>query len=224
MTHTLTLQAIKPVTHDTYHLTFDKPEGFEFTPGQATEMRLDRDGWRDEGRPFTFASLPDEPTLDFVIKTYPDHDGVTEQIPSLEPGDTVTIKDVWGAIQYKGDGVFIAGGAGVTPFIAILRDKLARDGALDGNTLVYSNTAERDIILRDTFEGMPGLTCHWTVTDQENSPLAHGKIDHSMLEQYVDPDATICYICGPDPMIDAVRDTLRDMGVAEDRIVTEDGH
>ena len=43
-------------------------------------------------------------------------------ISKLKPGDDLIIRDVWGAISYKGEGVFIAGGAGVTPFISIFRD------------------------------------------------------------------------------------------------------
>jgi predicted ferric reductase len=45
----------------------------------------------------------------------------------LKHGDELIIRDVWGAIEYKGEGVFIAGGAGVTPFIAILRQLQADD-------------------------------------------------------------------------------------------------
>lgn len=59
MTHRLTLRAIEPVTHDTNHLVFDRPGGYSWRPGQATLLRLDRDGWRDQKRPFTFVSDPD---------------------------------------------------------------------------------------------------------------------------------------------------------------------
>jgi predicted ferric reductase len=40
---------------------------------------------------------------------------------------------MFGAIEYKGEGVFIAGGAGVTPFIAILRQLQADDKLLTTN-------------------------------------------------------------------------------------------
>ena len=36
-------------------------------------------------------------------------------------GDELILHKAFGAIAYKGEGVFIAGGAGVTPFISILR-------------------------------------------------------------------------------------------------------
>ena len=95
-------------------------------------VALDKDGWRDEQRPFTFTGLPDADRLEFVIKSYPSHDGVTEQIADLKPGDSVLIEDPWGAIEDKGPGTFIAGGAGITPFIAILRARHAREGSLAG--------------------------------------------------------------------------------------------
>lgn len=222
MTYRITLKSTEPVTHDTHRLTFEKPEGFDFTPGQATDFALDRDGWRDERRPFTFTSLPGDDHLEFTIKSYPDHDGVTKRIGQMTPGGTALIADPWGAIEDKGDGVFIAGGAGVTPFIAILRNKLAKMGSLQGNTLVFSNTTDRDIILRQEFEAMPGLNCYWTVTDQPGSPLAHGQIDAELLSTLVVPGRDTCYICGPDPMIDAVQKALDAVGVSKARIVTED--
>ncbi|WP_425099594.1 FAD-binding oxidoreductase [Tropicibacter sp. S64] len=220
MTHTLTLQSRDKITHDVNRFVFDKPEGFDFTPGQATDLALDRDGWREEKRPFTFTSLPQEDRLEFTIKSYPAHDGVTRQIASLEPGERVLIEDPWGAIEDKGDGTFIAGGAGVTPFISILRAKLADKGTLDGNTLVFSNQSEADIILRDEFEGMPGLRTFYTVTDEPQSDLARGMIDADMLKGLVGDGP--CYVCGPDPMIEAMQTALDEIGVPERRIVTED--
>lgn len=222
MTYRITLQSIEPVTHNVNRLTFDRPEGYDFEPGQATEFALDREGWRDEARPFTFTSMPGEDRLEFVIKSYPDHDGVTEQIGQMQAGDTALIGDAWGAIEDKGDGVFIAGGAGVTPFIPILRRKLEEKGTLEGNTLVFSNQRERDIILREEWESMPGLRCHWTVTDEKGSPLARGMIDSEMLREFVDPKRDICYICGPKPMVRAMPDKLGKLGVPQERIVTED--
>ncbi|MEN9061726.1 FAD-binding oxidoreductase [Ponticoccus litoralis] len=222
MTIRITLKSTEPVTHDTHRLTFEKPEGFDFTPGQATDFALDRDGWRDERRPFTFTSLPGDDHLEFTIKSYPDHDGVTKRIGQMAPGDTALIGGPRGAIEDRGDGVFIAGGAGVTPFIAILRNKLAGTGTLQGNTLVFSNRTDRDIILRQEFEAMPGLNCYWTVTDQPGSPLARGRIDAELLSTLVVPGRDTCYICGPDPMIGAMQKGLAAVGVPRARIVTED--
>ncbi|KNG94175.1 flavodoxin reductase [Pseudaestuariivita atlantica] len=224
MTHTLALRDITPVTHDTFHLVFDRPDGFDFTPGQATELALDREGWRDKGRPFTFTSLPEDETLEFVIKSYPDHDGVTEQIAKLQAGDTVLIGDAWGAIEDKGPGLFVAGGAGVTPFIAILKARLKREGTLQGSTLLFSNKTERDIILRDTFEHMDGLKTVFTVTDEETPGIGvqTGFIDKEMLANHGAGTGGHVYICGPEKMVSDMAEAAKTAGAPEDRIVHED--
>lgn len=103
MSHTLEIQNIREVTHDVRQIRLEKPEGYTFTPGQATEVAVDREGWKDEGRPFTFTSLDTDPYLEFVIKTYTDHEGVTDQIRQLSRGDKLIIGDPWGTIAYKSE-------------------------------------------------------------------------------------------------------------------------
>ena len=80
------LKAKSALTHDTNRYVFSRPDGMQFEPGQAAELAIQKDGWKDAGRPFTFVSMPSDPDLEFVIKSYPDHDGVTEQLALLEPG------------------------------------------------------------------------------------------------------------------------------------------
>lgn len=222
MTHKLTLQAIEPVTHDTNHLLFDRPEGYDFAPGQATDFALDRDGWRDEQRPFTFTGLREADQLEFVIKSYPEHDGVTEQIAGLRPGDSVLIGDPWGAIEDRGPGVFIAGGAGITPFIGILRNRVAREGEAGGATLLFSNSLEKDIILRDEWQGMPGLREVFTLTGETAKGLYSRRIDADFLGEIIhDWDQTF-YVCGPPEMEESVVAALKEKGVPKGRIVTEE--
>jgi len=226
MTRRLTLQRITPLNHSVFHLVFDRPEGLAFTPGQAVDMALDRDGWRETRHPFTFTSLPSEEAAEFVIKTYPEdaegHEGMTARIAQMQPGDAVLVEDPWGAIKDEGDGLFLAGGAGVTPFIAVLRDKLARAGTLEGNTLIFSNETEQDIFLKAFFEDMPGLRTRFIVTQDKDSALYHPRIDSALLKDYLQPDRDTCYVCGPDAMLEDMSDLLRERGVPADRIVTED--
>lgn len=223
MSFKLTLKEISPVTHDTYRLVFDRPEGFDFEPGQATHWALDTEGWRDEDRAFTMTSQPEErDRVEFVIKSYPDHDGVTDRIPGMKPGEQVIADAPDGAIVDRGAGVFIAGGAGVTPFIPILRRR-AQDGTLDGATLIYSNQTEADIILRDEWEAMDGLKTVFTVTDEPQSDLPSDVIDAAFLDAHLEDKDRPFYICGPRPMVNDVREALKSIGVAEDNIVTENG-
>lgn len=218
---TITIRSIERLTPDVRRYIGDKPGGYTFQPGQATEVHLDRDGWRDEARPFTFTSLPADDHLEFTIKSYPDHDGVTEQIGRLGEGDRLLIGDAWGAITDHGPGVFIAGGAGVTPFIALLRQREA-DGTLDGCHLIFSNATEADIILRDEFEAMPGLRTTFLVTDDPSSELSAGRLDAEALGHLVDDTGQPFYLCGPPSMVDDIGAALREMGASPDGITIEE--
>ena len=199
------------VTHNVRQYRVEKPKKFHFAPGQATEVSLDKDGWRDEKRPFTFTSLPDEDTLEFTIKSYRDHPGVTNALWGCEAGDSLLLRDVWGTIQYRGVGTFIAGGAGVTPFIAILRQLNAK-GGLKGNRLIVSNRSEKDIILRDEFEAMEGLETLWTVTGDPKSALLQERIDADFLKSHISDFRQNFYLCGPDAMVRDLRDALEALG------------
>jgi ferredoxin-NADP reductase len=222
MSHKIVLQDRTPVTHDTNRFIFTKPEGLDFEPGQATELKLDLEGFEDEGRPFTFTSQPGDDALEFVIKSYPDHDGVTEQLGQLDAGATARIDDPFGAIKDQGPGVFLAAGAGITPFICILR-KRDRDGNNAGCKLFFSNKTEKDIILREEWEGMQDLETVFTVTDEPAEGLHHGKIDRDLLAERLSDFDQNFYICGPQEFVDDVRDALKGLGAPSDKIVTEEG-
>lgn len=208
------------VTHNVRHYRVEKPKNFHFGPGQATEVSIDKEGWRDEKRPFTFTSLQDEPTLEFTIKSYRDHPGVTNALWGCEAGDRLLLRDVWGTIQYRGAGTFIAGGAGVTPFIAILRH-LNHRGGLEGNRLIVSNRTERDIIMRDEFEAMKGLETLWTITADPKSKLLQERIDADFLRRHVGDFSGRFYLCGPDAMVADLRTTLVELGADVDSVTWE---
>lgn len=223
MPNTVTIQDIESVTHDVRQIRLRKPEGYTFTPGQATEVSLDKDGWRDEKRPFTFTSLNSDDYLEFVIKIYPDHDGVTEQIGKLNAGDSLIIDEPWGTIEYKDDGVFLAGGAGVTPFIAIFRD-LQKRGKVNGNTLIFSNKTDKDIILKDEFEEILGDRFINVITDEptDNHIFLDGHIDRKFLESQIDDFSQAFYVCGPGPFNKAMMNYLKELGAKPNALIFEE--
>lgn len=222
MARQITLQHIEKLTPDTYLLRYDCPDDFTWTPGQATDLAFDLPGIADEKRPFTFSSLPGDPRLDFVIKSYPedhpDHDGVTARLPDLRPGDTAQMGAPWGAIADHGPGTFIAGGAGITPFIPILRAH-AQSGRMKCR-LIFANTAADDIILRAEWDAMDGLETVY-VTDAKDDDKRTGPVDVQLLRASVPDFSGTFYLCGPPPMVKAVTEALTECGVGGDQIVTE---
>lgn len=207
------------VTHNVKRFVIEKPAGYSYIPGQATDVSINKPGFEDELRPFTFTSLPDDDHLEFTIKIYTGHNGITEKLLDINAGDELIIHEVFGAITYKGPGIFIAGGAGVTPFIAILRHLNARH-ELNNQVLLFANHTERDIILKDEFSRMLGKNFINVIAETQDITYKSGHIDSQLLKQYV-AEGKYYYICGPDEFIAAMINHLNNLGVSSEQIVIE---
>jgi len=218
--HVVKIISTEYVTHNVKRFKLTKPPLYTFISGQATDIVINLPNWKEERRPFTFTSLNDWENLEFTIKIYSDHDGVTNQLGKSQAGDELILHDVWGAINYKGEGVFIAGGAGVTPFIAILR-QLQKDGKLGNNQLLFSNRTSKDIILKEEFEKMLGNNFINTLTNEKTDKYDNRKIDEDYLKEKISDPSQYFYICGPDAMVESISEDLQKIGVDKGRIVTE---
>ena len=92
--HIVKINSIKHITPDVLQIVTEKPQKYNFTPGQATNVSINKNAWKDEKRPFTFTSLPDSDFLEFTIKTYPSHKGVTNELLKLKKDDELILHDV----------------------------------------------------------------------------------------------------------------------------------
>ena len=218
--HIVKILSIKQVTHDVKRFRIEKPEGYSFIPGQATEVSVNTPELKNEKRPFTFTCLNSDSYLEFTIKIYPSHNGVTNELGKLDPGAELIIRDVWGAISYKGKGVFIAGGAGITPFISIFRDLYTKN-EISGNKLIFANKTKADIILESELSGMLGNAFINILSDEKNDDYFHGMISADFLKSHLGDLNKKFYVCGPPPMMDAVLKHLADLGVGENSITLE---
>ncbi len=214
------IRSIKHITPDVLQIVTDKPQQFYFTPGQATNVIINKPEWKDKKRPFTFTCLPGRDYLEFIIKTYPSHKGVTNELLQLKQDDELIIHPAFGAIVYKGEGVFIAGGAGITPFIAILRHLQSRN-ELGNNKLIFANKTKEDIILAQELKYLLGSNFISILSDEETKEHSHGHITEEFLSKYISKSLTNVYLCGPPPMMEAVEQQLSNLGVATDIITKE---
>ena len=208
------------ITHDVVQVVTEKPTGFSYNPGQAADVSVNKEGWRNELRPFTFTSLPTDDFLEFNIKTYPSHKGVTEQILHLQKGDSLILHDVFGEITYKGEGTFIAGGAGITPFIAILR-YLRKKDAVGNNKLVFANKTKGDILHEEEFRKMLGNNFINVLSDENVEGFEHGYINQALLAKHVKVGGDYIYLCGPPPMMDQIEKILAALSIDPANIVKE---
>ena len=214
------IKSIKHVTHDVLQIITEKPRQLDFTPGQAVEISINKEGWKNKKRPFTFTCLPDSDYLEFTIKTYPSHKGVTNELLNLLKNDELILHDVFGAIAYKGEGVFIAGGAGVTPFICIFRYLKSKNKTAN-NKLIFANKTIGDIILANEFKKLLGKNFVNILSDEKVVGYAHGQITEGFLKDHISDAVKHVYICGPPPMMDAVEKLLSGLGIGKSAITKE---
>jgi predicted ferric reductase len=220
MEHKIKIKKIDKLTHDVKRFLCEKPGNYNYIPGQATEVAINKNGWGSEKRPFTFTSLNGSSELEFTIKVYDDHPGVTNELNTVEAGDELIIDDAWGVIQYKGPGYFIAGGAGITPFIAILR-QLQKENNLAGNKLFFSNKTEKDIILRQELTSMLGADVIFTITGEHSDLYYNGFINEQFLKNHVEDFRKHFYLCGPPKMVEALQHILIKLRASTEAVVFE---
>jgi ferredoxin-NADP reductase len=218
--HHVKIKIMEHATHDTLRIITEKPQEYNFVPGQATDIAINKNGWQNEKRPFTFTSLPTDDFLEFIIKTYPSHDGATDKLLDMHVGDELILHDVFGSIRYRGEGVFIAGGAGVTPFIAMLRE-LKQQHVSHKNSMIFANKTQADIILKEELEELLDNRLVHILSEEKTNEFATGFITEAFLKTHISNPDQYVYICGPMPMMEAVEKQLRSMGVDDSKVVKE---
>jgi len=214
------IKSIQHITHDVLKFVTEKPQHYNFTPGQATEISINKEGWQNEKRPFTFTCLPKDDYLEFNIKTYPSHKSVTNELLHMKINEKLILHDVFGAIAYKGEGVFIAGGAGVTPFISIFR-YLQSKNEIGNNKLIFANKTQSDIILEQEFKKLLGKNFINILSDENVNGYANGQITEDFIKANSDGLNKIFYVCGPPLMMDAIVKQLANLHVNEKSIIKE---
>lgn len=209
------------ITHDVKRFKVERPPGYDFIPGQATDVAVNLPEWKHEFRPFTFTGLREWNYLEFMIKIYPKHNGVTKQLGMANAdGDEIIIGDVFGTIQFSKPGVFIAAGAGITPFIAIFRD-LYKKKKLSGNKLIYSNKTSADVILKKELLKMFDNDFLNIITREHVIGFIGKRIDRDFLIEHIKDFSQNFYICGPDDFVKSVSTAVQELGATSDSIVIE---
>jgi ferredoxin-NADP reductase len=209
------------ITHDVKCFIVEKPTGYDFIPGQGTKVSINLPEWKNRMRPFTFTSLREQNYLEFMIKIYQDHNGVTNMLGKTNADTELILHDVFGAIQYKGKGVFIAGGSGITPFISIFRD-LFKKKEIYGNKLIYSNKTSLDVIMDDELKKMLKENYVKLYTRQNVIGFVGKRIDRNyLIENIVDFNQHF-YVCGTSDFVKSITGYLVDLGVTPNSLIIED--
>ncbi|MCS6934601.1 MAG: FAD-binding oxidoreductase [Chitinophagales bacterium] len=197
-----------------------KPAGYTFTPGQATDVSINLPEWKEQKRKFAFTSLNRWEHLEFIIRIYRERDGVTEMLGKINAGDELIIGEPYGAIEYKGPGVFIAGGTGITPFIAILRE-LYKNGQIGNNKLIVSERTSKDLILDNELQNMLGNNYIKTFTREGVIGFIDRHINEDFLLKNISDFGQRFYVCGPESFVKNISNMLIELGAKPDSLVID---
>lgn len=233
--HEARLVRREAVAEGTMAFHFSKPSGFRHQAGQSLLMTLinppetDSEG---DSRTFTVASAPHEAEL--MIATRMRDTAFKRFLKRAPVGTTVRVDGPNGEMVLHEDvarpAVFLAGGIGITPFIAMAR-QAATERLPHRLYLFYSNRRPEDAAFLPELQGMEQLNPKYrliaTMTEPENS--AHpwsgekGFIRRELLEGHL-PDLTgpIYYFAGPPSMTMAMQQMLADIGISEQNMRYEE--
>ena len=216
----LALRRREPVAERTLAFYFDKPAGFSHQAGQNALFSLPSG---TESRTFTIASAPHEHEL--MIATRMRDSPFKRSLAELPLGSKLKLEGPAGLMVLHDDAsrpaVFLAGGIGITPFLAMARDAEARRLG-HRITLIYSNRRPQDAAFLAELERMP-LRMVATMTEAPEWKGEKRRISRELLAEHV-PDllAPIYYFAGPLRMTMAVQGMLEEIGVREDDMRSEE--
>ena len=208
------------INHDVKRFVVEKPKDFDFIPGQAVNISINEPEWKNELRPFTFTNQKETKDLEFIVKIYNEHKGVTNKLAGINKGDELILQDIFGAIHFEKPGIFIAAGTGITPFLAIFRDLYKRN-KLRGNKLIFVNKTSLDIIAFNELNRMFKQDILHVLTREGVVGFKGKRIDRNFLIENIADFSQHFYVCGPTDFVQDILRILKDLGASSDSLIFE---
>lgn len=178
-----------------------------FLAGQYVNIDVPGSG---QHRSYSFSSAPGEAPLRFLIKKIPG--GVMSTwLASTRPGDRVDMTGPLGSFYLRAVErplLLLAGGTGLAPFLSML-EVLARAQSQERVHLIYGVTRDLDLVQVEAIEAyrakLPNFTFSTVVADPESTHPRKGWVTQHMPAACLNGGDVDVYLCGPPPMVDAVR-------------------
>ena len=208
--YSATIAELRRLSPTTVALTLDTPErdDLAFLPGQYVNIAVPG---TEHSRSYSFSSAPDDKRLTFLIKLSPGgvmSDYLTER---ANPGDELTFTGPHGSFflrEAERPVLLLAGGTGLAPVLSILRTMRAA-GSTRPAHLVYGVTTDDDLVefeaLRELAREVPNFTWDYCVADPGSQAPNKGYVTTLIGDEHLHDGDVAVYLCGPPPMVEAVR-------------------
>ncbi len=211
------LAAVERLSPTTIGFTVDTPAPVAFLPGQYVNVTVPG---TDQRRSYSFSSAPGAASVSFLVRDIPRGVMSTWLRDIAAPGATMELVGPSGSFYLRDvtrPVLLLAGGTGLAPFLSMLA-RLAETGAAHPVHLVYGVTNEADLVALPALEAfaaaIPGFTFATCVAAADSTHERKGYVtDHTEPARLHGGDVDI-YLCGPPPMVEAVRAWLAAEGIA----------
>lgn len=204
----------------------DHKQPLHFLPGQYARLQIPHS---EDWRSYSFANRPNaDNQLQFLIRLLPN--GVMSNYlrEACQIGDTILMEAPLGSFylrEVERPLVFIAGGTGLSAFLGML-DNLAEHSNSSTIQLFYGVNSAADLCEQARLEAykqrIPNFNYHPIVTtSSEHWTGKTGYIQEHLNKDQLAEQAFDMYMCGPPPMIEAVKSWLDDQSLQNYRIYSE---
>lgn len=208
-------------------ITLDRCAAFSFRAGQYVRIKVPG---TDQWRSYSMCSTPrDLPKMEFLVRIIPGG-AMSEYLRRAHEGERLEVEGPLGAfILHPGKGlhVFVAGGTGLAPILAMIDELRRARGRRPEMLLSFGCASDRTFFYRDEIElrqwWIPQLGVRLSadrVEDPACGLIRGTPVDALGAEPISDPEAA-AYLCGPPPMIGGARRRLEELGVSPERIYAE---
>jgi benzoate/toluate 1,2-dioxygenase reductase subunit len=215
-THTGTVTAVDRLSETTVALRIEVAERgtLAFLPGQYVNIAVPG---TDVTRSYSFSNGPEDDELSFLVKISPGgrmSDYLTER---AAVGDEIELTGPHGSFFLRESDaplLLLAGGTGLAPILSILRT-LRETGSERPVHLIYGATTDEDVVELDTLRDLAGdgvLTWEYCVADENTAAENQGYVTSLIEPEHLHDGDVAVYLCGPPPMVEAVRGFFSEQG------------
>ena len=209
------ITAIEPLSATSFGLKVRMDRPMAFLPGQYVNITVPG---TDLHRSYSFSSAPGAAEAGFLIRDLPGG-AMSGFLAAGRTGERVTLTGPMGAFYLRPvtrPQLWLAGGTGLAPFLSML-EQLARTGCDQPVTLYYAVTRAADLVelarVEDLAERIGTVTVITILAaDDEAHPRKGFVTDHITAGELNGGDVDV-YLCGPPPMVEAVRQHFGALGV-----------
>ena len=200
-----------------FSVALDKPDELDFLPGQYVNVRVPG---TNQTRSYSFSSAPGVAEASFVVRNVPNGLMSTWLTAQAEPGQAVSFTGPYGSFYLRPLArpvLMLAGGTGIAPFLSML-DVLAAKGFTQPVRMVYAVTNDHDLVALDLLERIaashPQFEYVTTVAHMSSRHPRKGYATAHVEPDWLNGGDVDMYLCGPVPMVEAVRAWLDSTGIS----------